>query len=1755
MARKKLSKVLAWTLVAAMAVSPVNLTWASESADMFSDNSENTESVEMSADETDSLQQNEQDTQAIVSAGEENEDSFTSEDSEEVFSAGEQTSNVSGEKTITGEDTFFVKSEETFVFAPTENATYRISTDQNYNLDIKFSENNGMYTENYYTIKTGPEHSYTIYVVADTDRDIPVKIEKVSAIESISVDSMWPKTVTYPVEKVIDNEIDDNLPVTLQLMNGQQTTGKYNYKVDGYGSVHIVYEDSKGKRTFERPTEAGTYKYYFYCEADPDIISDPYTMVLKSFDDIFKNNNVSESNESYNVTFDNHAYIKSRSYIQPEYSYGFKVKTDKDITYYADFNGSLLIKSLNTEGYGTIETALYESDCFRLQAGKEYYFVLVTDEPMEDGSNTLVIEPTKEVIDKIEWITPPTTTFIEDIEDYVWFTNLGIKVRITYKDGDTKDIAWSEKDEQLGTLKYYESTDENKYHYYFPKNPLNGIDFSINKVPWKDAKNSIPEIKLGEEAKAVERNFNNYNTFKFVASKAGNYEFEFDGTPVNGIGDTESTYIIEDRSGNVKGNAQNYYFNEDDSFPLEEGDTIYIFAGPYEGELKVKVSEKTVISGISLINLENLPVLYDGFLHCLLSDEDMESYLKNAEFKVDFSDGTSKNIKFGNKLGEYGEFHISSFGYGPEEDKKYKIRVCFSEDEECRIYSVVLDNIKNLADSENGIDGLSNDVNSAKSYEFSEDDRKYFYIENTLDKLQGFELKFTGHTENDDDDDLLLAATFDGKEWSYQKLWLDSYPDKNYAKVSVALNAGSKMYLEYFGNADSVELVTDDIIVNEIKLLPGSRQIFNNAQLTSTLGKLGNLNFLVDYTVNGNTYGTVLTPGEIVRVHNLNLSIEVLFDNDVVSVENLDVGSHTVKCRIPKISDEYREVGNLEVLSYKTLFASLSDVDKTVSFDKTKTFRDMNCVGFNIPKAGYYKITFLPDDSYEEDDYRFVATDIKGEYTVKDYGMMSLYGGHHYFDQGLLMVFAKGASNVTVSATNLNDLRTLYEECLKFNKSDYEELSWEHFSVALNDAKDFIDHCNEDYDERKLAETLNYLISARDDLIAKHDIDFSKNPQFIWEIVPGKNLGTMENYGAIPKYNAKAVFYCNCCEDYTVEKTCSVSYTTVMGTNGSSSLVYTASVTVEGHQYSEEKVIRINQGHEIKNEEVSSTILPITKTEAGEPQIYISGIDEELVKGILTEIEKGYYNDKKVNTKVKLIWNQQNINNSVSEEEKEQIEQELEVIKQSIFGKQDNIKSEIDFKEISLTKLFIKGDIPMGDGEPVKELIKPITIDLDLSDKEQQVGAGYVRSFYVIHIHDGKIERLDAERIGNKLRFKTDKFSTYAVAYIDVKASTSSPSYPDTPSYPVTDVTLSQDKADLTKVGEILQLTATVKPSYADNKTITWKSSDEKVATVDKDGKVTAVANGTATITATSADGKHSATAVITVKIAPEKLTLTAENKTLTKVGDTLQITAKIEPDNAYDKLIWKSGDERVAIVDADGKVTATGNGKAIITATTEDSKLSESVTITVKIPEKPAVNAITGYGNLKARSVTQTNNSIKVEWSRLSGADGYIVYGSQCNGNGKAYKYKKLATITNGKTRTWTHTKLKKATYYKYIVKAYKLVDGKKVITDTSVSVHAVTKGGNYGVAKAVSVTKIGNKKNVTEVILKKGKTAQITAAEVKKDKKIKHHRKLCYESSNPNVATVTAKGMIKAIGKGSCTVWVYAQNGVYKAITVTVK
>lgn len=502
-----------------------------------------------------------------------------------------------------------------------------------------------------------------------------------------------------------------------------------------------------------------------------------------------------------------------------------------------------------------------------------------------------------------------------------------------------------------------------------------------------------------------------------------------------------------------------------------------------------------------------------------------------------------------------------------------------------------------------------------------------------------------------------------------------------------------------------------------------------------------------------------------------------------------------------------------------------------------------------------------------------------------------------------------------------------------------------------------------------------------------------------------------------------------------------------------------------------------------------------------------------------------------------------------------EIPDDVNKIKNFITDRNSSIPSDAEigkYLDLSLLASYIAKDINGTYSRTVgindlKDNVQYVTISIP--DNLRQTQANTVRSYYMIRVHGDEISNVQCTQNGNTLTFIADKFSTYAIAYKDTYYA---------PSYPVTGIKVSLDTLTLTKKDETAQLTAEVTPSYADNKRVTWQSSDEKVATVDENGKVTAVGNGTATITATSVSGSYTATVSVTVKIPVEiqKLTIEAEKETLTKIGESTELKVKIEPENAdLQKLIWKSDNEKVATTDENGKVTAVGNGTAEITVTTEDGKITASIMITVKVPDEPTINKTTSFRRLRARSVKQTKTSVTLQWNIIEDADGYFVYGNRCNTGTKSYKYRKLATITGGDISTWTQKDLKKGTYYKYVVKAYRLVNGKKVVTDTSISVHAVTGGGKYGNAKAVSVTQIGNKKNVSKITLKMGKTAQIKAKEVKKDKKIARHRKLCYESSNTKVATVTSDGLIRATGKGTCTIWVYAQNGVYKALKITVK
>ncbi len=165
----------------------------------------------------------------------------------------------------------------------------------------------------------------------------------------------------------------------------------------------------------------------------------------------------------------------------------------------------------------------------------------------------------------------------------------------------------------------------------------------------------------------------------------------------------------------------------------------------------------------------------------------------------------------------------------------------------------------------------------------------------------------------------------------------------------------------------------------------------------------------------------------------------------------------------------------------------------------------------------------------------------------------------------------------------------------------------------------------------------------------------------------------------------------------------------------------------------------------------------------------------------------------------------------------------------------------------------------------------------------------------------------------------------------------------------VAEIKLNKSELNLVK-GSSETLTATVLPENAKDKTVTWTTSDEKVATVDNTGKVTAVAAGTATITAKAGDVSATCTVNVTDSAVPvSSVTLDKETLELMAGGKSAQLTATIAPDNATDKsLVWESSDEKVATVDQTGLVTPVAEGTATITVKTKDGKQSDTCTVTV---------------------------------------------------------------------------------------------------------------------------------------------------------------------------------------------------------------
>ena len=172
------------------------------------------------------------------------------------------------------------------------------------------------------------------------------------------------------------------------------------------------------------------------------------------------------------------------------------------------------------------------------------------------------------------------------------------------------------------------------------------------------------------------------------------------------------------------------------------------------------------------------------------------------------------------------------------------------------------------------------------------------------------------------------------------------------------------------------------------------------------------------------------------------------------------------------------------------------------------------------------------------------------------------------------------------------------------------------------------------------------------------------------------------------------------------------------------------------------------------------------------------------------------------------------------------------------------------------------------------------------------------------------------------------------------------------PLIPVTGVVINESSDNIVLVkGESKTFTATVNPSDATDKTITWSVSDDTILSVDQNGKVTALAGGSAKVVVTTKDGGKKAECSITVIVPVESVEITSAPEGLKMTeGDTFTFTAVMKPEDATDKNFeWSSSNPSVLTIDQEGKAVAVKAGKAVVSIKTSDGKLSDSREITVE--------------------------------------------------------------------------------------------------------------------------------------------------------------------------------------------------------------
>ncbi len=335
----------------------------------------------------------------------------------------------------------------------------------------------------------------------------------------------------------------------------------------------------------------------------------------------------------------------------------------------------------------------------------------------------------------------------------------------------------------------------------------------------------------------------------------------------------------------------------------------------------------------------------------------------------------------------------------------------------------------------------------------------------------------------------------------------------------------------------------------------------------------------------------------------------------------------------------------------------------------------------------------------------------------------------------------------------------------------------------------------------------------------------------------------------------------------------------------------------------------------------------------------------------------------------------------------------------------------------------------------------------------------------------------------------------------------------------VTGITLSNSSITLIE-GDSQTLQATVAPSDATDKRVTWSSSNSSVATVSESGTVTAVKEGTAEVTATA--GGKSAKCTVTVKkkeVAVTEVTLSQTSLALTE-GETATLTATVAPDNATNKKVtWTTSNDAVATV-SEGTVTAVKAGTAEITAAAGGKTAKCTVTV------KQGVVAVT--------SVTLSQTTLALEEGKTATLTATVAPDNATD-----------------KSVTWTSSNSGVATVS---------ATGKVTAVKEGTAEITATAGGKSAKCtvtvkkKVIAVTSVTLSQ--TSLALTEGETATLTATVTPENATDKS---VTWSSSNSDVATVSESGTVTALKAGTaeitanagektatCTVTVKAQSGV---------